>query len=334
MFKKGSHFVAGLMVGIFVSVVVFAVISSGNKNTEKIINLKVAHSLDSQHPIHLALEYMKERMSELSGGTVNIDIYSGGVLGNSTNCIEQLQNGTLAMAQTAASPIEGFVPEMAIFSLPYVFRNREHYWKVLDSQLGKDLLMKGQKKNFLGLCYYDAGSRNFYTKDKPVETPEDLKGLKIRVMNSKTAMDMIRALNASPTPIAFGELYTSLQQGVVDGAENNPPSFYTSRHFEVCKYLSMDGHTRIPDVLLVSSKVWKSLPADVKVWLAQAAEDSSHYQRKLWKEKTDEALLKVKEEGVFVSYPDKQPFIEKVTPLLDSYKGSEIGNLLEKIRGM
>jgi tripartite ATP-independent transporter DctP family solute receptor len=221
---------------------------------------------------------------------------------------------------------------MAVFSLPYVFRDRDHYWKVLDGELGKKLLLGGLDKNIRGLCYFDAGSRNFYTKEAPILIPDDLVGLKIRVMNSKTAMDMISILGGAPTPIAWGELYTSLQQGVVDGAENNPPSYYTNRHHEVCKYFSMDGHTRIPDILLVSTKVWNGLPAQVQTWLQQAADEASLYQRKLWQQKTEEALEAAKNEGVQVFYPDQAPFVEKVKPLLKSYKGTPVGDLLDQIR--
>lgn len=338
--KKLSGFWGGILVGILIATVGFSIYmmhqnnadnATGKKNKQV---LKLAHCLDPKHPVHTAMLYMKKRLEELSNGSVTLDIYPSGVLGSETNCIEQLQNGTLAMTKTSASTMEGFIPEMGVFSLPYVFRDRDHYWKVLDSKLGKELLLKGENKNLRGLCYYDAGSRNFYTKNKLVESPDDLKGLKIRVVNSKTAMDMVTALGAAPTPISWGELYTSLQQGVVDGAENNLPSYYTNRHYEVCKFFSMDGHTRIPDMLLVSKKVWDKLPDKTKVWLQQAADDSSIYQRELWKKKTDEALKNARKEGVKVTYPDQKPFVQKIQPMLKSYKGTPVGKLLKKIREM
>jgi tripartite ATP-independent transporter DctP family solute receptor len=337
--KKISGFIGGIVVGVLVATIGFSFYvmkknSDPEASKEKKLVLKLAHSLDPQHPVHIAMEHMKKRLEEISGGKASLDIYPSGVLGSETNCIEQLQNGTLAMTKTSAAPMEGFIPEMAVFGLPYVFRDSDHYWKVLDSQLGKDLLDKGQSKNLLGLCYYDAGSRNFYTKEKAVESPDDLKGLKIRVMNSKTAMDMVTALGAAPTPISWGELYTSLQQGVVDGAENNPPSYYTNRHHEVCKFFSMDGHTRIPDMLLISSKVWKKLPENVREWVQKAADDSSVFQRDLWKKKTEAALADAEKDGVKVIYPDQKPFVEKVQPMLKSYEGTPVGELLNKIKGM
>jgi tripartite ATP-independent transporter DctP family solute receptor len=154
------------------------------------------------------------------------------------------------MTKTSAAPMEGFVPEMAIFGIPYVFRDNDHCWRVLESEIGRQLLAAGQSVGLHGLCYYDAGSRSFYTIDRPILVPDDLRGLKIRVQQSKTAMDMVEALGGSPTPIPWGELYTALQQRMVDGAENNPPSFHSNRHFEVCKHLSLDEHTIVPDILV------------------------------------------------------------------------------------
>ena len=333
-----SYFVSGLLVGILASTVGFALLLRGGINdhnqrkaTDQIV-LKLGHSLDPTHPVHAAMVYMKGRLEELSGGTVTMDIYASGVLGSETEAIEQLQNGALAMTKTSAAPMEGFIPEMAVFSLPYAFRDADHFWQVLDSELGKQLLKKGESKYLRGLCYYDAGSRNFYTSDKPILSPQDLIGMKIRVMNSRTSMDMISAMGGAPTPIAWGELYTALQQGTVDGAENNLPSFYSNRHYEVCRHFAMDGHTRIPDILLISTKVWEQLPHQVQAWVQQAADESSRFQRELWEEKTQEALEAVKLEGVEVHYPDPAPFVEQVQEMLHAYDGTAIGNLLEEIR--
>ena len=186
-----------------------------------------------------------------------------------------------------------------------------------------------------GLCFYDAGSRSFYTIDKPIKTPDDLKGMKIRVMKSKTAMDMVQALGGSPTPISWGELYTALQSGVVDGAENNPPSFYTSRHYEVCKNYIINEHTRVPDVLIISTVVWNSLNEKEKTWLQEAANESVIAQRKYWADSEIESLRIVKEAGVSVTYPDKEPFAEKVQDLLDSYKSTpELYELIQRIQAV
>ena len=163
--------------------------------------------------------------------------------------------------------------------------------------------------------------------------PEKMKsGFRIDIQSSKIAIDMIEIMGGSPTPISFGELYTSLQQGVVDGAENNAPSYFSNRHHEVCKYFTLDGHTRIPDVLLISTKVWKRLSPQVQQWVTQASNEASQFQRELWQKKTAEALVKVKADGVEVYIPDQKAFVEKVQPMLDAYKGTSIGNLLNRIR--
>jgi tripartite ATP-independent transporter DctP family solute receptor len=209
------------------------------------------------------------------------------------------------MTKVSASPLESFVPAMQVFSIPYVFRDREHYFKALDSAIGKQLLASTEVARLRGLGYYDSGSRSIYMVDKPVERPEDIKGQKIRVMKSQTAVKMIAAMGGSATPISWGELYTVLQQGVVDGAENNPPSFYLSGHYEVCKYYALNEHTSVPDMLLMSSRIWKSLDAQQQQWLQMAVDDSVAYQRELWRASTEEAFAAVQAAGVIVTYPDK-----------------------------
>ena len=247
----------------------------------------------------------------LSSGSVSMDIYPSSVLGSETQCIEQLQNGSLAMTKTSSAVMENFIPAMAVFGLPYVFHDADHYWKVLNGEIGQQLLQQGESKFLRGLCYYAAGSRNFYTKEKPIRTPADLNGLKIRVQNSKTAIDMVKAMGGSPTPIAWGELYSSLAQGTVDGAENNLPSFTSNKHYEVCKHFSLDGHTRVPDMLLMSSRVWDKLDPQVQAWVQQASDESSVYQRELWKKKTLESIEKAREEGVTIYEVDVAAFSEK-----------------------
>ena len=293
--------------------------------------LKLGHSLDTSHPVHKGMVFMKQRLEELSGGSVTIDIYPSSVLGSEVQCIEQLQNGSLAMTKTSAASIENFIPAMSVFGLPYVFRDAGHYWDVLNSEIGKRLLEKGEDKFLRGLCYYDSGSRNFYTKEKPIRTPDDLKGLKIRVMNSKTAMDMVKAMGGAPTPIAWGELYSALAQGTVDGAENNPPSFTSNKHYEVCKHFTLDGHTRIPDMLLVGTRVWENLDPQVQKWLQQAADESSAFQRKLWEEETAASLEQAKAEGVTVYDVDTAAFAAKVAPMHGAVENMEVRELLQQI---
>jgi len=311
---------------------IFCLSGCGKKSDETV--LKMGHALDTEHPVHKAMIFMAERLKEKSGGKVILQVYPGEQLGSEREMIEQVQMGLLDITKVSTSPLESFIPSMSVFSVPYLFRDSEHFWKVLDGPTGKKLLQAGETKGLKGLCYYDAGSRSFYTKEKPILTPEDLTGMKIRVQESKTSMQMITALGASPTPIAWGELYTSLQQGVVDGAENNPPSFYLSGHYEVCKHYSLDEHTMVPDIVIMSMKTWNKLPADIQQMVQEAADESVQEQKRLWKEKTDESLKTVQERGVTVYNPEKAPFREKVKPMHDSYKGTEVGELIAEIEAV
>lgn len=336
--KSLSMFIAGILVGGLVATVCFSLFLRSQKNqaaaggggTNQLV-LKLGHGLDTGHPVHLAMESMKERLEELSGGTVSMDIYPSSVLGSETQCIEQLQNGSLAMTKTSAAAMENFIPSMSVFSYPYVFRDSDHYWAVINGEIGDRLLQDGEKKFLRGLCYYDAGSRNFYTKNVPIRTPDDLKGMKIRVMNSATAIAMVKAMGGAPTPIAWGELYSALAQGTVDGAENNLPSFSTNKHYEVCKHFSLDGHTRVPDMLLISTKVWNQLDPKVQQWVQQAATESSAYQRKLWEEMTATAVEQAKAEGVTIYDVDTQAFANKVAPMLRNASDPVVRNLLKQI---
>ncbi|MBC7188146.1 MAG: TRAP transporter substrate-binding protein [Calditrichaeota bacterium] len=294
--------------------------------------LKLAHALDTNHPVHKGMVYMAERVAEKSHGRLRVDIYPSGQLGDERELIELLQIGSLAMTKVSTAPLEAFVPEMEIFGIPYVFRDDEHRWKVLRGDIGRRLLLAGERFLLRGMCYYDAGSRSFYTKKVPIMQPGDLRGLKIRVMNSPTSFKMIQTLGGSATPIPWGELYTALQQGVVDGAENNPPSFYFSRHYEVCKYYCLDEHTSIPDILLMSTTVWETLSLEEQKWLQEAVDESVDYQRKLWQESSEQALQEVQKAGVQVLHPDKAPFRRAVQEMYDAYKGTPIYELIQEIQ--
>lgn len=297
--------------------------------------LKLAHGLDSNHPVHKGMEYMAERLAEKSNGKLQIEIYPSQQLGTERQCLELLQIGSLAMTKVSGAVMENFAPKMKVLSLPYIFRDRQHIYDVQDSPIGKGLLTQSEQFWLRGLGYFDAGQRSFYTKDRPIRTPDDLNGLKIRVQESPIAMNMVRTMGGAPTPISWGELYTALQQGVVDGAENNPPSFYTSRHYEICKFYSLNEHTGVPDILVIGTVAWNRLSAEEQDWLQEAADEAIQFQRKLWIASEEEALTAVKDAGVTVIYPDKAPFKEKVNELLATYKeDEELYNLITQIQNL
>ncbi len=297
--------------------------------------IKLAHGLDVTHPVHKGMVYMAEECARVSGGKLLVDIYPSAQLGSERQLLELLQIGSVDITKVSASAVENFVPNMKVLGLPYIFRNSEHQWNVFNGEIGKELLADGEKYWLRGLCFYDAGSRSFYTKDRPVNGPEDLAGLKIRVMNSQTAMQMVKAMGGAPTPISYGELYTALQQGVVDGAENNAPSFYTSHHYEVCKYYSIDEHTSVPDVLFISTHSWNKLSDQEKAWLTEAVEASVPEQRRLWKKADEEAIAAVKKAGVEVIYPEKKPFADKVADIFETYQDEpEVYDLIKRIQAV
>jgi tripartite ATP-independent transporter DctP family solute receptor len=312
--------------------VLFGVAASGCQKESSQLHLKLAHSLAATHPVHKAMVYMNQRLQYHSGGTMALDIYPNSQLGSERELIELLQIGSLAMTKVSTSPLEGVVPEMKIFNIPYLFRDADHYQAVLDSPIGRELLLAPERAHLRGLGYYDAGSRSFYTVKAPVETPEDLAGLKVRVQESQTAVRMISQFGASPTPIAWGELYTALQQGVVDGAENNLPSYYLSGHYEVARFFTLDEHTSVPDILLISKYVWDRLSGEQRAWLQAAEDDSVEYERHLWQQDTQAALEAVRASGVQVLHPDKAPFSAKVEGMYELYDGTEVGRLIERIK--
>jgi len=303
---------------------IFSFLFTSCQESENVKVIRLGHGLSTTHSVHQAMVYMDSVLRVKSNGKMKIQIYPSEQLGTERQCLELLQIGSLDMTKVSTGSLENFSPNIKVFGLPFLFRDRQHSYSVLDGPIGRDLLSGTEKYWLKGLAYYDAGARSFYTKEKKINSPEDLDGLKIRVMESKTAFDMVKALGGSPTPISFGELYTSLQQGVVDGAENNPPSFYLSRHYEVCKYYTLDEHTILPDVLLMSTHIWDSFSDQERGWLSQAVKESVIEQRKLWAESEKQSLDAVKEAGVEIIIPDKTLFSKKSKKILESYKEDEV----------
>ncbi len=314
-------------------IIVLALVLISCQNQKKSTTLKLAHGLDPNHPVHKAMLYMADELEKNSDGKMTLEIYPSGQLGGEQQCIELLQIGSLAITKVSTAAMESFTNNYQILGLPYVFRSKTHAFNVLDGPIGEEILNSTEPFNLKGLCYYDAGSRSYYTLKKPILSPEDLKGMKIRVMKSQTAMNMVKSMGGSPTPISWGELYTALQSGVVDGAENNPPSLYTSRHYEICKHYTINEHTMVPDVLIISTVVWNKLTSQEQKWLKEAAMQSVPEERRLWAEAELESLEIVKEAGVKIYYPDKAPFAQSVEPMLESYKSQpELYSIIERIR--
>lgn len=310
-----------------------ALVFFGCAQDNGVTELKLAHGLDINHPVHSAMVYMAERLAEKSDGQMTIKIYPSGQLGSERELLELLQIGSLTMTKVSSGALENFIPDFKVLGLPYLFRDKKHLFDVLGGPIGEEMLSKGEAYRFRGLCFYDAGYRSFYTKERPIYKPEDLKGLKVRVMKSVTAVNMVDQLGGSPTPVSWGELYTALQQGVVDGAENNPPSFYSSRHYEVCKYYTLDEHTALPDVMLVSLEWWNGFTEQEKIWLKEAAMESVPYQKEVWAASEQESLEAVEAAGVTIIRPDKSDFSSQVQPLYEAYKSNPVQyQLIQRIQ--
>lgn len=306
---------------------------SQNNNTK---SLKLAHSLSQDHPVHQALMFFAQRVEEKSRGELKVEVYPGGQLGSERQSLELLQLGGLAMTKVSSAVMENFSPNLRVFGYPYIFEGKEHRYKLYDSDLGKELLLDGEQYWLRGLTFFDAGSRSFYTKNTPIQTPDDLRGLKIRVMQSPTAIRLIKTMGGSPTPVSWGELYTALQQGVVEGAENNLPSFYTSRHYEICKNFSLDEHSSIPDILVMSTQIYNKLSAEQKKWIQEAADEASVKQRELWETAEIKALEAIKEEGVKITYPNKELFKEESDQIIQDLKVEEpdLYTIIQKIKNL
>ncbi|WP_405607820.1 TRAP transporter substrate-binding protein [Polaribacter sp. Asnod1-A03] len=316
-------------------VIIVFLFLSGCKSEEETKVLKLAHALDTQHPVHKAMLILGERLKEKSGGKLTVTIYPSSQLGGERECLELLQIGSLDITKVSAAVLENFIPEYKVFSVPYMFRDKKHFFSVFDSEIGQELLLKGEKFRLRGLTFYDAGSRSFYMKENPIKLPIDLKGKKIRVQKSNMAVAMVNDLGGSPTPISWGELYTALQQGVVDGAENNPPSFYSSKHYEVCKFFSLDEHTSIPDVLLIGTDTWSRLNEEEKGWLKEAVAESTIAQRQLWAASEKESLEAVKTAGVEIFYPEKKPFETQTQGVLEMFADDEeMKSLIKSIKNI
>lgn len=296
--------------------------------------IRLAHSLDINHPVHLALEHFQQELGRISGGELDVQIFPAGQLGTEREIIELIQFGTIGMTKVSASSLEAFVPQMKVFGLPYLFDDQDHLWQVLNGKIGQQLLAEGERFRIKGLGFFDAGSRSFYATNTDVQSPADLVGQKIRVMNSQSAVKMVNTMGGAATPVSWGELYTALQQGVVDGAENNPPSFYYSKHYEVSQFYVLDEHTSIPDVIIIGTHLWQQMNSQQKRWVEEAMTIATTYQRKLWQESTEMALKEVQKYGVKVTVPDKQPFRDSVQTIYQQIDDVEIKRLVSAIRSV
>lgn len=271
------------------------------------------------YPTVEAVKYMGDLIKERTGGRIGVEVYFGAQLGEEADTIEQTQAGVIDLNRVSLGPFNAVVPETQIPSLPYIFRSVEHMRHVMDGPIGDEILAAFEPHNVIGLAFYDGGARSFYNSEKPVESIADLKGMKFRVMQSDIFVDMVNALGANATPMPYGEVYSAIQTHVIDGAENNPPSYDTAKHAEVAKFYSLDEHLIVPEVLVMSKAAWDKLSPEDQAIVRQSAKDSVAYERGAWDSQEKISMDKVVAEGSTVTHPDKQPFIDAMGPVYDKY---------------
>ncbi|WP_107851679.1 TRAP transporter substrate-binding protein [Oceanimonas marisflavi] len=294
--------------------------------------LKLSHNQDTSTPVHQAMKLLAKRAKALSDGELKIRIYPNAQLGSQRESLELVQNGALDMAKSNAAELEAFAKAYSAFNMPYLFTDRDHYYRALESDLGREILNSSADNGFIGVTYYDAGARSFYSS-KPITSPDDLKGMKVRVQPSPTAVSMVKNLGGNPTPLAFGELYTALQQGVVDAAENNIPSMTLNRHSEVVKYFSLDEHTMVPDVLVISTASWNKLSDMEREALTQAAAESMQEMKTIWAEAEVAERQSAEKTGVEFVEVDKAPFQQAVEPMYTELKEKD-ADLYQLVEGL
>lgn len=272
------------------------------------------------YPVSLGMDAFTAEIAEKSGGRLTAKTYHSGVLGNQPDAIEQMRLGSIDFAVFNLGPMGQVVPATNVVNLPFIFNDLDHMHRVVDGPVGEQLSEAMSEKGLVALAWYDSGSRSFYNSKKPIATPDDVKGMKIRVMNNDLFVDMISALGGNASPIAFAEVYTSLKTGVVDGAENNWASYDSEGHYEVAGYYSDTGHLIIPECLCVSTTLWNSLSAEDKEIVSSAARDSAELQRELWGKRIDASRDKVLAAGVkYNEIADKGPFQSAMQPVYDKF---------------
>ncbi len=285
------------------------------------------------YPTVMAVRHMGELIAQRTNGRHSVKVFSKSALGIEKDTIEQTKLGALAMTRVNVAPMNNICPETMVPTMPFLFSSKEQMRHVLDGAIGDEILKACEAQGFVGLAFYDSGSRSIYSVKKPVKSLADTKGMKIRVQQSDLWVALMEAMGANATPMPFGEVYTALKTGLVDAAENNYPSYESTRHFEVAKYYNKTEHSMAPEILLFSKKTWDTLtPADQKI-IRQAAKESVGYMRKLWDEREEKSLAVVKAGGAQVIEVDKASFQAAMKPVYDKFlKDPKLQDMVKRVQ--
>lgn len=295
--------------------------------------LRLAENQPDDNPVTIAMQRFADLVDQKTGGELKVEVYSGGQLGQEPESIEQAQAGVIDLARVNSVVLANVSPSMGAFTLPYVFRDVEHKYNVLDGDVGQEVLADLEQVGLIGFDYMEAGTRNFYTgAAKPVTSIEDLKGMKIRVQPAPISTRMVELLGATPTPMNYGEVYSALQTGVIDGAENDYVSYLTSSHYEVAPNLIEDGHLSPPALLIMNLAKFQALPEGQQAAIREAAAEAALFEREAMLKANEDAKAKVQAEGVTITTVDNAPFRAAVAPIYDEF--ADLKPLIERIQAV
>jgi tripartite ATP-independent transporter DctP family solute receptor len=298
--------------------------------TAQALEIKSSDVHPMGYPTTDAIEYMGNLLDTWTSGRIKVKIFHSMQLGGEKEALEQVQIGALEMTRVSVGVVGPIVEEFNAFNLPYFFRSTDHMHKVVDGEIGTDLLNKLDKGGLIGLGYMDAGARSFYNKVRPIKTTADLKGLKIRVMQNPIYVDMVNAMGGNGLSVSFSELFTAMQTGVVDGAENNPPTYDTHKHYEVAGHYSLTEHLMVPEIFVFSKKVWETLPELDRQLIRKASSLAVIKERELWAAREQASLADLKKRGInVITDVDKGPFISATAPVREKF-GKKFPTLIQK----
>ncbi len=305
------------------------------KASAQAVTLRSADTHPDGYPTVEAVKFMGQLVEQRTNGRIRIQVFHSSQLGQEADTITQTRLGVIDMNRINMAPLNNLVPTTAIPALPFIFRSVQHMRTVMDGEIGNGMLAAFEPHNMVGLGFYDSGARSFYNGRRPIRTPADMAGLKIRVQQSDLFVSLVQALGANPTPMPFGEVFSALQTGVIDGAENNWPSYESTRHFEVSKFYSMTEHSMSPEVLVMSKRAWDRLtPADREI-IRAAAKESVPHMRKLWDAREESARKNVEAKGAQVNAVEKQPFIDAMRPVYQRFASTpELQALVARIQAV
>jgi tripartite ATP-independent transporter DctP family solute receptor len=318
-----------------IALLAFAAVSAPPASAQQKMVLKATDVHPLGYPTVEAVIRMGKKLEEGTKGRLSIQMYPSMQLGGEKEMIEQAQVGALAIARISVGPMGPLVPELNVFNMPFMFRDTAHMEKVIDGPIGDELLKKltdHPTAGLIGLCWMNAGTRHVYNSKKPIKSVEDLKGLKIRMMGNPVFVDTMNALGGNGVAMGFDQLTNAMQTGVVDGAENNEPTYMTGQHNRYAKYFSRTGHLMIPEILVFSKKVWSQLSKEDQDLIMKLAKDAQQEERALWYEMEKKSIEDMKKAGVEITdIPDRAPFQAAVKPVWDKY-GSQLSGIIQRIQ--